>query len=171
MAPMKPWSVRRLTPGERRLVGETFGDVLNLDRVRIWAPAVPGWLKPRVFVPGNLVRPGRELVVWPGAPEDFDAPGVSPELQAVFIHEMTHVWQCQQGVNLLFAKLRAGDRPSSYAYDLPPGCRWEGFNIEQQAMIVQHDFLRRCGGGCPYPAEAYAAVLPFRRGEERPRQA
>jgi hypothetical protein len=74
---------------------------------------------------------------------------------------MVHVWQSQRGVNLLLAKLRAGDSDASYAYDLTPDCRWDGFNIEQQAMMVQHDFLRRRGRTAPYPDSAYLAVLPF----------
>ena len=162
MPVMKPWSRRPLTPGEKRLAQETFAGEIKLERVRVWSPAIPAWLKPRPFVPGGVL--GRELIVWTGAPQDFTAPDVSLYQTSVFVHELTHVWQAQRGVNLLFAKVRAGDRPSSYAYDLPDGCAWEGFNIEQQAMIVQHEFLHRAGGTCPHPPEAYLAVLPFRRG-------
>ena len=165
---MKPWSVRRLTPGERRLVHDTFGDAVDVEPVRIWAPPIPRRLRPRPFAPGGLLWPGRDLIVWTGAPLDFAAPEVPLFTRSVFIHEMTHVWQSQRGVNLLFAKLRAGDDDAAYAYALDREQAWGAFNIEQQAMIVQHDFLRRCGGGCPYPAEAYAAVLPFGRAEERP---
>ena len=165
---MTPWSFRGLTEGERRLTRETFGQEVDAARVRLWSLPIPSMFWPRPFVAGNLVWPGRDLIVWARAPSDFSAPEVPLYTRSVFIHEMTHVWQSQRGVNLLFAKLRAGDSAASYAYELPPGCAWTGFNIEQQAMIVQHDFLRRCGGGCPYPAEAYAAVLPFRPGEEQP---
>jgi hypothetical protein len=168
---MRPWSVRRLTEGERRLGVETFGDEVDVERVRLWAPPIPRMFGPRPFVAGNLVRPGRDLIVWTRAPADFTHPDVSLYVRSVFIHEMTHVWQSQRGVNLLFAKLRAGDRAASYEYVLETGSAWPAFNIEQQAMIVQHDYLRRCGGQCPYPAEAYQAVLPFRSRAERPFQA
>jgi hypothetical protein len=160
---MKRWSVRGLTEGERRLAEEVFGPGLDTERVRIWSPPVPKPLRRRPFVPGDLLWPGRDLIIWSGAPLDFTATEVPAYTRSVFVHEMTHVWQSQQGVNLLFAKLRAGDSAASYQYVLETGSRWPAFNIEQQAMIVQHDYLRRCGGECPYPAEAYAAVLPFER--------
>ena len=168
---MRPWGVRGLTEGERRLTCDTFGAEVDLDRVRLWAPPIPRLFRPRPFVAGNLLWPGRDLIVWARAPADFSAPEVSLHLRSVFVHEMTHVWQSQCGVNLLFAKLRAGDSAASYAYVLETGSAWPAFNIEQQAMIVQHDYLRRCGGACPYPAEAYLAVLPFGSGSEQPRQA
>ena len=166
---MKPGRARPLTDGERALVHENFGPAVALDRVRLWScPALA--LTGRPFVAGGLLWPGRSLILYPPAQarEDFAAPGTPVAVQGVFLHEMTHVWQSQRGVNLLFAKLRAGDSAASYAYALDPPCAWAGFNIEQQAMIVQHDYLRRCGGECPYPEEAYLAVLPFRGGPEQP---
>ena len=167
----RPWSARGLTEGERRLARGTFGDEIDLRRVRVWAPPIPRLFKPRPFVAGNLLWPGRDLIVWPRAPADFADASVSLYLRSVFIHEMTHVWQSQRGVNLLFAKLRAGDSAASYEYVLETGSAWPAFNIEQQAMIVQHDYLRRCGGECPFPADAYLAVLPFRPGSEQPLRA
>ncbi len=129
---MKPLSIRRLTPGERGLAAEMFGSGLDATRVRLLA--LPIW--DRAFVPGP------RLMVWPAAsaPHDFaDAP---LRLQAVFIHELTHVWQAQNGVRLLRAKIRAGDRPSSYAYDLSG----------------EHAFLSGRGGIAPYGPERYAQL-------------
>ena len=166
---MRPWSVRRLSEGERRLTADTFGQDVDLERVRLWAPPLPRLFRLRPFVAGNLVWPGRDLIVWPKARRDFAEADLY--LRSLFIHEMTHVWQSQRGVNLLFAKLRAGDSAASYEYVLETGSAWPAFNIEQQAMIVQHDYVRRCGGTCPYPAEAYQAVLPFPKGAERPHRA
>ncbi len=140
-----------------------FGATLDLDRVRLWSCPPLGWTTGRPFVAGGLLWPGRSLIVYPPrlAFADFAAPEVTLWDQSIFIHEMVHVWQSQQGVNLLWAKLRAGDSHASYAYDLTPDRRWDGFNIEQQAMVVQHDFLRRRGRPAPYPETAYLAVLPF----------
>lgn len=163
---MRPGRARRLTAGETRLAGETFGPALDAARVRIWsAPVGRGWgLRP--FVPGGWLWPGRTLVVYPWDLARRDFSDGSLWEQSVFVHELTHAWQSQRGVNLLWAKLRAGDRPGAYTYRLTEGCRWEAFNIEQQAMIVQHDFLRRRGRPAPHAASAYRAVLPF--GAERP---
>ena len=151
---MKPFAVRRLTPGERALAAEVFGGGLDAARVRILA--LPVWN--RAFVAG----PG--LIVWPAAsaPRDFaDAP---LRRQAVFVHELTHVWQAQNGVLLLLAKLKAGDSARAYAYDLERGPEFARLNIEQQAMVVEHAFLASRGGPTPHPAKLYAeAAAHWRR--------
>lgn len=141
-------SLRRLTEGERIMTAEVFGAGLDAARVRILA--LPAWS--RAFVAG----PG--LIVWPArsAPTDFCAPDVPLLVQAVFVHELAHVWQAQKGVGLLMAKLRAGDSDATYAYDLDAGPGFEAMNIEQQAMVVEHAFLAARGGRTPHPAERYA---------------
>jgi len=147
-ARMKPLSWRRLTPGERGLAAEMFGEGLDAARVRLMA--LPVWN--RAFVAG----PG--LIVWPAAtlPADFaEAPTAT---QAVFVHELTHVWQAQHGVALLLAKIKAGDSEASYAYDLDGGRPFAAMNIEQQAMVVEHAFLASRGGVTPHPAEVYVAA-------------
>ncbi|MET0293650.1 MAG: hypothetical protein ABW042_01430 [Phenylobacterium sp.] len=142
--------MRRLTAGELALAGEVFG--AQLDAARVWISAIPLWN--RAFVAGPA------LMIWPrrGWREDFwDAPIA---VQAVFVHELTHVWQAQRGVNLLLGKLRAGDGPGAYAYNLATCGGFDSLNIEQQAMVVEHAFRLRRGGKAPFTAEAYAAVLP-----------
>lgn len=153
---MKPLTLRRLTAGERALAAEMFGEALDAARVRLLA--LPVWN--RAFVAG----PG--LVVWPatGARLDFSAPEVPLRTQAVFVHELTHVWQAQHGVSLILAKLRAGDRASSYAYDLSVGPAFAELNIEQQAMVVEHAFIASRGGQTPHPAELYANARSNWRG-------
>src|SRR5690606_12759341 len=96
------------------------------------------WPFTRAFVAGRWFA--RDWIVWPRAtlPPDVAAQGLGA--QAVLIHELTHVWQAQQGVNLLTGKLKAGDRIKSYEYPLGMDCAWEGLNIEQQAMVVEHRF-------------------------------
>lgn len=144
--PMRPFAVRRLTAAERSLAAEVFGTGLDASRVRILA--LPLWN--RAFVAG----PG--LIVWPArtAPSDFaDAP---LGRQAIFVHELTHVWQAQNGVVLLLAKIKAGDSDAAYAYDLEQGPEFMRLNIEQQAMVVEHAFLASRGGVTPHPAKLYA---------------
>jgi len=154
--------IRLLTAGERALAEEVFGPDLDLARVRVWSCPPLAWTTRRPFCAGGWLLPGRSLLVYPPAQALADFSRASLWEQSVFIHELVHAWQSQQGVNLILAKLRAGDIPASYAYDLTPGCSWDGFNIEQQAMVVQHDFLRRRGRPVPHPEQAYLAVLPFR---------
>ncbi|MGA0605900.1 hypothetical protein ACO2Q0_07855 [Phenylobacterium sp. VNQ135] len=145
---MKPMTFRRLTPGERGLAAEMFGHGLDASRVRLFA--IPIWN--RAFVAG----PG--LIVWPAAAArpDFAAADTPLPVQAVFVHELTHVWQAQHGVSLLRAKLKAGDGAAAYAYDLSAGPAFTDLNIEQQAMVVEHAFLASRGARTPHPAELYA---------------
>jgi hypothetical protein len=147
---MRPLRLRRLTDGERTMVAEVFGQALDPRPVRVLAAP----LLKRAFV---AMGP---LVVWPvrSAWADFSLAPLAD--RAVFVHELTHVWQAQNGVNLLFAKLQCGDHPQAYVYRLDPTTRFETLNIEQQAMAVEHAYLCRQGAAAPYPAEAYAALLP-----------
>jgi hypothetical protein len=147
---MRPLALRGLTPGERALAQEMFGDGLDSAIVRILA--VPLWA--RAFVAGP------RLMVWPvgSARSDFAASATPLATQGVFVHELTHVWQAQNGVRLLWAKLKAGDRPEAYAYDLDGGAGFPDLNIEQQAMVVEHAFLASRGAEVPHPPERYAEV-------------
>ncbi len=75
-------------------------------------------------------------------------------LRALVVHELVHVWQCQQG---LYLPLR---RPpfARYRYALKPGKPFRRYGIEQQAMIVQHAYVARETGFCD---AALAAIIPF----------
>jgi hypothetical protein len=152
LSTMRPFELRHLTAAERGLARTVFGRAIDLDRIQVMA--VPYWN--RAFVPTGW------LIVWPTADAlaDFGANGTPLYLQARLIHELTHVWQAQQGVNLLLAKLHAGDGPAAYVYDLERDPGFARLNIEQQAMAVEHAFL--CGRGVrtPHTAEVYRAALP-----------
>jgi len=151
---MKPFSIRRLTPAERALASEMFG--AGLDAVRIRLFALPIW--PRAFVAGP------SLIVWPARALPADFSGTSLRTQATFVHELTHVWQAQNGVRLILAKLRAGDSAASYAYDLTADTDFAALNIEQQAMVVEHAFLASRGASTPFAAELYVNAV-WRRGK------
>ncbi|WGM31122.1 hypothetical protein [Brevundimonas sp. NIBR11] len=147
--------MRALTEGERRLARSEFGEALDLDRIRL---ARTPWPFDRAFVPGRWFR--LDWILWPGRglPADF---AVAPvRLQSVFIHELVHVWQAQQGVNLLAGKLRAGDGPSAYGYPKAP-CGWDQLNIEQQAMAVEHRFKAGRGLRVPEEAALYGGLCPI----------
>ncbi|MDO9586295.1 MAG: hypothetical protein Q7J13_00015 [Brevundimonas sp.] len=150
--------IRGLTPGERRLAVEAFDDALALDGIR-FLPAP--WPFDRAFVPGRWF--GQDWIVWPGRTLPPDLAAATLRLQAVLVHELTHVWQAQQGVNLLTGKLRAGDRPAAYEYPVGLDCGWEALNIEQQAMVVEHRFRLSRGQRAPADAAFYDRVCPIRR--------
>jgi len=58
-------------------------------------------------------------------------------LQGLFVHEMVHVWQHQQGVFLPLARHPL----AKYAYEVVPGKIFAKYGVEQQAEIVRHIFL------------------------------
>ncbi|WP_066797788.1 vgr related protein [Sphingomonas soli] len=132
-----------------------FGDALDYAKVRIanrkWAFFQPArtTMAPR----GTIhFHPKGGLYA-----EDFSTAPI--HLQGLFIHEMVHIWQHQQG---MFLPLRRHPF-CRYDYAIKPGQPFERYGIEQQAMLVQHLFLIRAGvgvAGAP-PIEQYESILPF----------
>jgi hypothetical protein len=129
---------RPLTDGERAIAAGLFGTALDPDIARIhrakWWP-----LQPRnvVMAPDGDVCFHADGGLWR---EDFaNAPA---RLQALFAHELTLVWQYQNGI---FLPLRRHPF-CRYAYDIVPGCPLWRYGIEQQAMIVEHAFVARQAG-------------------------
>lgn len=148
--------IRPLTEGECALAGEAFGEALALDPIRL-LPA-PGPID-RAFVPGRWF--GRDWIIWPGRTLPADIATAPLRLQAMLVHELTHVWQAQQGINLLTGKLRAGDRASSYEYPVGMDCDWSALNIEQQAMVVEHRFRLSRGLAVPADTAFYDRICPI----------
>lgn len=153
--------IRALTEGERALAAEVFADDLKLDDIRI-LPAP--WPLTRAFVPGRWF--GRDWIVWPRRTLVDDIAAADLNRQATLIHELVHVWQAQQGVNLLTGKLRAGDGKAAYVYAVSDDCSWAGLNIEQQAMMVEHRFRLSRGATVPADRAFYDRVCPIGRRME-----
>ena len=146
---------RALTDGEIALARTVFGGAIDYARVRIhrrkWA-----FFQPRHIVMAPL---GHIHFHPEGARyrEDFGAADIAS--QALFIHEMTHVWQHQSGLFLPLRRLPW----ARYDYCFTPGRPLARYGIEQQAMLVQHAFMMRRGAavpGAPSLAEI-EAILPF----------
>lgn len=150
--------MRALTDGETRVAREAFGDGLRYDTIRILPSP---WPFDRAFVPGRWF--GRDWIVWPHRSLPADIAAASLSLQATFIHELTHIWQAQHGVNLLTGKLKAGDRKAAYTYPVGMDCTWDGLNIEQQAMVVEHRFRLSKGLKVPADRAFYDRVCPINR--------
>lgn len=148
-------SERALTADEIALARGVFGDAIDYGAVRI-ANSKWAFFQPRrvVMAPRGHIHfhPKGELYC-----EDFCAKPV--HRQGLFIHEMVHVWQHQQGVNLVLRR-----HPfCRYGYALKPGQPFSRYGIEQQAEIVRHWFLLQQGvhvPGAP-PREVYEGLVPF----------
>ena len=147
---------RRLTFGETLLATSVFGEQIDVGAVllhrRKWWP-----LQPR-----RIVMAPRGAIWFHPDSEDWreDFTGEPLGLRAFLVHEMTHVWQHQRGINVILR------RPpwARYTYlPLEPGKPFERYGIEQQAEIVRHAYLLREGASVAgaAPLEAYAALLPF----------
>ena len=152
----RAWRTRGLTEGERALARRVFGDHLRLDTVRFIASP---WPFDRAFVAGRWF--GREWIAWPHKTLGADYSQVKLRRRATFIHELVHVWQAQQGVNLAWAKIRAGDGADAYGYVADGSCRWAGLNIEQQAMVVEDAYKLSEGEAVKAAAAFYRSIAPF----------
>jgi hypothetical protein len=150
-------TIRALTHAERHLAGTMFGDTIDLGRVSVhharWFP----------FHPRNAVMaPDGDIWCHPQGNLYRDCFASAPlDMRALFIHEMTHVWQAQRGGRWYLPLVR---HPfCRYAYTMKPGKPFARYGIEQQAEIVADAFLLRCGVERPgKPALAvYEALLPF----------
>lgn len=150
------WRKRGLTEGEKGLARRVFGNRIELDTVRFIGSPKPF---DRAFVAGRWF--GRDWIVWPNATLADDYATQKLSRRATFVHELVHVWQAQQGVNLAWAKLRAGDGADAYDYVPDEHCQWGGLNIEQQAMVVEHAFLLSEGGTAPAARAFYRTLAPF----------
>nr|WP_317199658.1 type IV secretion protein Rhs [uncultured Psychrobacter sp.] len=140
----KPQS-RYLTSGEKALARSVFGDSLNLDAVEL---KTAWWvLKNYAVSPnGNIYFNPLDWI------EDFSHTTLGK--QSWLIHELTHVWQLQQGIKVVRGALL--DR--RYQYILKTGKSFFKYGIEQQARMVQDYFLRReRGQNC----QDLQACIPF----------
>ena len=147
---------RPLTLPERALAQKMFGPAIDLDPVRIrqrkWWP----------FQPRRIVMAPRGHIHFHPEGDSYCDCFASDTIsgQGLFLHEMTHVWQHQSGINLLLRR-----HPfCRYDYEYEPGRPFERYGIEQQAEIVRHVFLLRLGHRVPgKPALGeLEAILPFR---------
>ncbi len=117
------------------------------------------------MTPNGNIYPGKDL--WPVT--DFSK-HPDPWYQTHLIHEMTHVWQRQNGVNVLARGVFSAVAP--YNYVLKPGKSFDRYSMEQQATIVQ-DYLtslqgetqtrryRGKGWRSVHPPEVYEALIPW----------
>ena len=149
-------TVRPLTRGERAIAAQVFGPALDPDPVTLrrgrWFPFQP---RSVVMAPDGHVWFHPRGIEWR---PDFAIAGLAS--RALLVHELTHVWQHQTGVNLVVRRYPL----MRYAYlPLTPGKPFGAYNLEQQACIVADAYFLREGARVPGapPSEIYAALIPF----------
>lgn len=146
---------RALTADEVVLAQSVFGDGIDYSQVRVLQE------KYVFFQPDNItMAPDGNIYFHPDSKaysSNFGRAGLG--LQGHFIHEMTHVWQHQNGINVVFN----GIFQRNYNYSLTPRKSFTSYGIEQQGNIVRdYFFLQRDSGGGP-AIERYRNTIPFAR--------
>ena len=136
---------RHLTTGEKQLAHSVFGAHLQLDKIKIIAH--------RAVLKNYAISPDGCIYFHPASwSEDFSK--LSLAKQAWLIHELTHVWQIQQGL----AVVRKALFDRQYNYVIQQGKLFLHYGIEQQAQMVQDYFIKKSRG---QQCQAYEACIPF----------
>ena len=134
---MGNWTSRPLTAGERELVRWVFGEGIDAARVRVMREKF-AFFQPRevTMAPdGNIWFHPRGGIATSKDVEDFSLAGLA--MRKHFVHELTHVWQHQRGVDLVWEKLLMCCRYGALGgYEYEEGEDFLSYNIEQQACVV-----------------------------------
>ncbi|BBM03562.1 vgr related protein [Microbulbifer sp. GL-2] len=136
---MKVGESRFLTEGEKELASSIFGEVISdYDSVKVIRD------KYIFFQTKNVVMaPDGNIYFHPKSAayrDDFSVDG-NIDLQGLFIHEMTHVYQHQLGIDVRKAALNR-----NYKYELPivlpskGGRPFSKYSLERQGDIVRDYF-------------------------------
>ena len=123
------------------MLSPIFRNGIDYDAVQIIHAAHPfqpsdAYMAPR----GNIYAPGHLFH------EDWTSPDVSAVARAELVHEMSHVWQFANGVDVFVEGVQQlianrGDYERAYRYVLEPDRDLTEYNIEQQASILE-DYYR-----------------------------
>lgn len=125
---------RNLTAGELRIARTVFKDAINYGMVKVYN----GEYFPFGMQDDDTAVTPNGNMYWPKKIFKEDFSSQSPEIQNWFIHEMTHVWQYQMGMNV--RTRGAMSWAANYEYSLPDYKTLADFNMEQQAGIVADYF-------------------------------
>ena len=146
--------LRPLTANEIEMAKTVFSDGIDYTRVRIrrGLPLMPN-MKVAVSPNGCIYFPKQSC------PADFALADRSYRIW--LIHELTHVWQYQQGFRTWLGGLAlvlSGGYRKRRAYAYPPPEQITSFNdlnMEQQADLIAHYFAAK-----NLPGSRYCADLP-----------
>ena len=135
---------RSLTPGEISICQQVFGNLIDYSTVKVMNhPYLPWQSRYVIMAPSGYIH-ARNL----NYREDYSHESLA--YQALFIHEMTHIYQYQQKINVVlkgallqsayFLSLR---KYNPYKYQFNPNKSFSHYNIEQQGDIARDIFLKR----------------------------
>lgn len=139
------YAERLLTAAEKNLARQVFAETLPYGAIYLSNGL---GLQRRAYTIPHTLHPG-SFVIHIGEETYPDATNSSivvfgQRADAVFIHELTHVWQGanrRHALDYIFDSVYHQIREGSHAYDLNQDevgkKSWGEFNAEQQAMIVE----------------------------------
>jgi hypothetical protein len=150
---------RHLTMSEIALAETIFGDAIDYAPVTVnrrrWFPFQPANV---VMAPDGHIWINPRGKLWS---EDYAREDLP--IQALFLHELTHVLQTQERGRFYLLLMR---HPfCRYRDRVKPGQPFRRYGLEQQAEIVRHVFLLRHGlttAGAA-PLDVLEEILPFSR--------
>lgn len=133
---------RNLTAGEIDLCQSVFGNLIDYKTVKVMNHPFLPWQSVHVF----MAPKGHIHVRKFNYSNDYSKQSLG--YQAVFIHEMTHIFQYQQSINVLLkgallqsAYFLSFKKYNPYLYHLKAGKKFFDYNIEQQGDIARDIFL------------------------------
>ncbi|MFK3662726.1 type IV secretion protein Rhs [Scandinavium sp. NPDC088450] len=131
-------SVRKLTTGEVALARTVFGNRIDYEEVKIHHGS---YLPFSAQDANTAMTPNGEIYFINQYRDDFSQSLYS--LQHMFIHEMSHVWQREKGMNVIGRGLVSWF--VSYHYTLD-GRLLSDYPMEQQAQIIADNFVLQTFG-------------------------
>lgn len=135
---IKERGLRLLTEGEIQLAQSVFASTIDYSKV---------WIHRDSYLPLNLqnedtaMTPNGEIYFRNQYRDDFSQS--TDDLQYLFIHEMSHVWQRARGMNVIGRGLVSW--MVSYRYTLD-GRLLSEYPMEQQAQIIADNFVLQAFG-------------------------
>ncbi|WP_238081368.1 MULTISPECIES: type IV secretion protein Rhs [Pseudescherichia] len=133
MSEQKEGSLRLLTLGEIKIARTVFGEAIHYSKV---------WIHHGSYLPFGLqnkdtaMTPNGELYFRTWYTNDFSV--ADYPLRHLFIHEMSHVWQRERGMNVIARGLVSFAVSYRYSLDGRPLRRYP---MEQQAQIIADYFI------------------------------
>ncbi|MDA2942443.1 type IV secretion protein Rhs [Enterobacter cloacae] len=135
---IKEGGIRLLTLGEIKLAQSVFLSTIDYSKL---------WIHRESYLPFNLqdkntaMTPNGEIYFRDLYFDDFSQ--TTDSFQHLFIHEMSHVWQREKGMNVIFRGLVSW--MVSYRYTLD-GRLLSEYPMEQQAQIIADNFVLQTFG-------------------------
>lgn len=135
---------RHLTEGEIRISRSVFGDLIDYSKVLVMNQPYLPWQPVGILMAPNGCIHMKDANFC----HDFSKESLS--IQALFIHEMAHIYQYQHQVNVLLkgailqiALYASYGKYNPYHYTLEANKKYWAYNIEQQGDIAKDIFLKK----------------------------